>query len=410
MQDGNRTGRRSRRTAASVIGLTVAAVVLAACSSTPGATGTANSNTGGGAAQPAANVKPVAIDIQPAAGGVMNPADPVVVKATNGTLSDVTVTNTVKGTVVTGDYSADKSTWTSNEHLGYGSTYAVNATGAGSDQKAVTQKATLTTLTATKTSFPSLIPAPTFVQNTGVGVGQPITVQFDHAVTNKKAVQAALTVTTVPSQPGAWYWISSEQLDYRAQTYWQAGTTISLTAKVYGVDLGGGVYGSTDRTATYKVHDALIAKADGNTEKMQIFDNGTLINTLPISMGKASTPTHNGPHVISEKAQSVQMNSCSYGVCPPDPRAYNETEFWDERISNSGEYVHENPATVGAQGSLNVSHGCINLSSANAQWFFARFGIGDVVEVTNSGGPILPIWDRYGDWEIPWSTWQAGNA
>jgi lipoprotein-anchoring transpeptidase ErfK/SrfK len=286
----------------------------------------------------------------------------------------------------------------------------VNATGAGSDHKAVTQKATLTTVTATKTAFPSLIPAPTFVQNTGIGVGQPITVQFDHSVTNKKAVQAALTVTTVPSQPGAWYWISSEQLDYRAQTYWQAGTTITLTAKVYGLNLGGGVYGSTDRTATYKVHDALIAKADGNTEKMQIFDNGTLINTLPISMGKTTTPTHNGPHVISEKAQSVQMNSCTYGVCPPDPRAYNETEFWDERISNSGEYVHENPATVGVQGAANVSHGCINLSSANAQWFFAKFGIGDVVEVTNSGGPILPIWDRYGDWEIPWSTWQAGNA
>ncbi|HEX9335918.1 MAG TPA: Ig-like domain-containing protein, partial [Pseudonocardiaceae bacterium] len=172
--------------------MTVAAVVLAACSSTPGVTGTANIG-GGGAAAPAANVKPVSIDIQPAAAAVMNPADPVVVKATNGTLSNVTVTNTVKGTVVTGDYSTDKSTWTSNEHLGYGSTYAVNATGAGSDHKAVTQKATLTTLTATKTAFPSLIPAPTFVQSTGIGVGQPITVQFDHSVTNKKAVQAALT-------------------------------------------------------------------------------------------------------------------------------------------------------------------------------------------------------------------------
>src|SRR5882757_8270312 len=84
MQDGNRTGRRHRRTAVSVIGLTVAAVVLAACSSTPGVTGTANIG-GGGAAAPAANVKPVSIDIQPAAAAVMNPADPVVVKATNGT-------------------------------------------------------------------------------------------------------------------------------------------------------------------------------------------------------------------------------------------------------------------------------------------------------------------------------------
>jgi hypothetical protein len=37
-------------------------------------------------------------------------------------------------------------------------------------------------------------------------------------------------------------------------------------------------------------------------------------------------------------------------------------------------------------------------------------GIGDVVEVTNSGGPKLQLWDRYGDWAVSWSTWEAGNA
>ena len=82
----------------------------------------------------------------------------------------------------------------------------------------------------------------------------------------------------------------------------------------------------------------------------------------------------------------------------------------DERISNDGEFVHENPNSVGAQGHTNVSHGCINLSEANATWFFNHMGIGDVVEVTNSGGPQLPVWDLYGDWGVPWSTWSAGNA
>jgi lipoprotein-anchoring transpeptidase ErfK/SrfK len=131
---------------------------------------------------------------------------------------------------------------------------------------------------------------------------------------------------------------------------------------------------------------------------------------MPISMVKTATPTHVGIHVISAKNQKVQMNSCSYGVCPPDPRAYNETEYWAERISNDGEFVHENPATVGVQGASNVSHGCINLSEANAKWFFQHLGIGDVVEVTNSGGPKLPLWDLYGDWAVSWSTWKAGNA
>jgi hypothetical protein len=65
---------------------------------------------------------------------------------------------------------------------------------------------------------------------------------------------------------------------------------------------------------------------------------------------------------------------------------------------------------VGSQGGANVSHGCVNLSPANAQWFFDHFGIGDVVEVTNSGGKQLPLDDTYGDWELTWAQWQKGSA
>ena len=416
MQDGSIRvrGRRRRRTAFGVIGLAVAAVVLAACSSTPAPTNSANTSHGGSNASQQAgdgggNVSPVSLAITPSGGSQVNPTTPIVVKATNGTLSTVTVTNTAKGTTVSGAFSADKTTWTSSEDLGYGSTYSVNAVGSNGG-KSVTQTATVSTFKPAKVAYANMIPAPASVQSTGVGVGQPVTFSFDQPVANKKAVQAALTVTTSPNQPGAWYWISSTQVDYRAQSYWQAGTTINVTAKIYGLDMGNGVYGAEDRQVTYHVHDALIAKADGNSEQMQIFDNGNLINTMPISMGKDATPTHVGPHVISAKNQQVVMDSCSYHVCPPDPRAYKATEFWAERISNDGEFVHENPNSVGAQGHTNVSHGCINLSEANATWFFNHMGIGDVVEVTNSGGPQLPVWDLYGDWEVPWSTWSAGNA
>jgi lipoprotein-anchoring transpeptidase ErfK/SrfK len=114
--------------------------------------------------------------------------------------------------------------------------------------------------------------------------------------------------------------------------------------------------------------------------------------------------------VISDKQQQVVMDSCTYGLCPPAPGAYKSTEYWDMRISNDGEFVHENPNTVAQQGASNVSHGCINLSPQNAQTFFNQFNLGDVVEVTNSGGPPLPVWDTYGDWELSWSAWQAGSA
>ncbi|TVT44712.1 L,D-transpeptidase family protein, partial [Amycolatopsis rhizosphaerae] len=258
-------------------------------------------------------------------------------------------------------------------------------------------------------TYPSLIPAPPSAGLT-FGVGQIIGVSFDHAVTNRAAAEKALTVTTTPPQQGAWHWIDNKTVHYRPQSYWQAGTTVKLDANLYGVDLGGGVYGKTDRSVTYQIHDSWIAKADGNTDQMQLLHNGSVVGTMPISLGKDATPTHVGPHVISDKQQQVIMDSCTYGVCPPAPGAYRSTEYWAERISNDGEFVHENPNTVNQQGSSNVSHGCINLSPQNAQAFFNQFGLGDVVEVTNSGGPVLPLWDTYGDWELSWADWQAGSA
>jgi lipoprotein-anchoring transpeptidase ErfK/SrfK len=418
MQDGNGSRLRHRRTAISVIGLVAAAVVLASCSSTPSSTGSLATDTFG--AQPSAGqdgggggggnvaVAAASVSIAPASSGKINPATPVVIKASNGTLTSVTVKNTVKDSVVTGDFSSDKSTWTSNEVLGFGSAYAVTAVGANSAGKSVTKQSTISTISPAHLAYANMIPAPTSVKT--VGVGQPMVFAFKNNVVNKEAVQKAITITTTPSQPGAWYWVASNELHYRAKDYWQAGTTIKVDAKIYGLDMGGGTYGAEDRSVTMHVHDAMIAKADGNTKTLKIYDNGRLIKSMPTSLGKGSTPTHSGPHVISDRQKSVVMDSCSYGVCPPNPKAYKETEYWAERMSNDGEFVHENPATVGVQGSANVSHGCANLSEANAEWFYNHMGIGDVVDVTNSGGPKLPVWDRYGDWEVPWSTWEAGNA
>jgi lipoprotein-anchoring transpeptidase ErfK/SrfK len=332
-----------------------------------------------------------------------------VVTATDGKLTSVTVTNAVKGNTVKGTLSADGSSWTSAEELGYASTYAVVADAVGVDGKPIEQKSTVKTVTPAAQAYPALTPAPPAAGAT-FGVGQIIGVSFDHTVTDRAAVEKALTVTTNPPQQGAWHWIDNKTLHYRPPVYWQAGTTIKLEANLYGVDLGGGVYGKTDRSATYQIHDSWVAKADGNSEQMQIVHNGVMTGTMPISIGKDATPTHAGPHVITDKQQQVVMDSCTYGVCPPAPAAYKSTEYWAERISNDGEFVHENPNTVGEQGSSNVSHGCINLSPQNAQAFFAQFGLGDVVEVTNSSGPPLPIYDTYGDWELSWGDWQTGSA
>jgi lipoprotein-anchoring transpeptidase ErfK/SrfK len=418
MQHGNRvqgrhrgftfrplTGARARRAVIGVVGFAVAGVMLAACSS---GSGNATGGSGGSGSQSAPTTTsgpPVSIAITPSAAdaAAVNPGTPIVVKATNGTLKNVTVTNSKTGTAVTGAYSTDKATWTSNVDLGFGASYAVDAQGANPQGAPSEQKSTLTTINPSVKSYTNMFPAPAAYAGPGIGVGMPIIFQFSHAVTNKKAAEAGITITTTPSQPVGFYWISSTELDARPQNYWTAGTKVHVVAKLYGTDLGGGNFDQEDRDETYHVHDAWVAKADGNSEQMQIFDNGNLVKTMNISMGKDSTPTSLGPHVITDKNQTVQMNSCTYGVCPPDPRAYNETEYWAERITNGGEFVHENPDTVGVQGHSNVSHGCINLNQADAQWFFTNLGVGDVVEVTNSGGPTITPGAFIGDWAVPWS-------
>ena len=383
-----------RRAALRALVVATALVLLAGCSSAAGLSGT----------MPAS--QPVVLHIAPAGSTSINPKTPVTVTADHGTLTAVTLTN-AQGTKIAGSFSANKTGWSSTEVLGYGKSYTLAATATSSGGHTATASRTFKVLSPAAQTYPSLIPPPSL---TSVGIGQPVVVRFDHAITNKAAAQRALTVTTRPAQVGAWYWISDREVHYRPKTYWRPGTTVVLKVGVYGVDLGGGTYGQTDRTLTFHVHDSWVAKADGAAESMRIYHNGSLIKTMAISLGSPGHPSHLGPHVISFKAPTYVMDSSTYGVGPGQPGYYRETVYLDERISSDGEFVHSAPWSVGSQGNSNVSHGCVNLSPANAQWFFDHFGIGDVVEITNSGGPKLPIWDTYGDWVVPWSVWSKGNV
>ncbi|MDT5214410.1 MAG: hypothetical protein QOK18_2649, partial [Mycobacterium sp.] len=45
-----------------------------------------------------------------------------------------------------------------------------------------------------------------------------------------------------------------------------------------------------------------------------------------------------------------------------------------------------------------------------ALWFYDNTKRGDLVEVSNTVGSILPGTDGLGDWNIPWDQWKAGNA
>jgi lipoprotein-anchoring transpeptidase ErfK/SrfK len=394
------------------LGLASALVAVVSLITATAGAGSVRHGLGLSPAIPSSPPPPVAV-VTVSAGGVtlgepsapvIYPLVPVKVAVRDGTLRGVKVLDTVSGRAVSGGQDSDSRSWSTTGPLSYSDRYWVSVDAVGTDGQAVHRDVSFSTVHPASLTGASVGP-----DLSSVGVGQPLVVRFNHPIVDKASAVKALAVTTSPAQPGAWYWISSSEVHYRGPNYWQPGTTIKLSANLFGIDLGRGAFGQANNYVAVHVHDSWVAKADGASETMQIFHNGQQVNSMPISLGSAKYPSHIGPHVISDKQPSIIMDSCSYGVCPGQPGYYKEKVDLDERISNDGEFVHSAPWSVGQQGDTNVSHGCVNLSPDNARWFYNTFGIGDVVEITNSSGPKLPIYDTYGDWEVPWGQWSTGN-
>jgi hypothetical protein len=268
--------------------------------------------------------------------------DPVVVKATNGTLDTVAVTNP-EGKEVTGSFSADGTTWTSAEPLGYGRTYTITAAARDTAGLTTSSASSFTTVTPAGVIFPSFEPPP---DRGAVGVGQPISVIFDKAPPDRAAAERALTVTTVPAQVGGWYWVDERTMHYRPQVYWQAGTQVTVDAKVYGVNLGGGFYGETDRTLNLTIGPAKVATVDDVTKQLTVTIDGQVARQFPVSMGRdesitvdgkvISFVTPSGIYVAQEKYDVKQMNSGTYGLPTSYDLGYDSAIPLAIRLSNSG--------------------------------------------------------------------------
>ena len=239
----------------------------------------------------------------------------------------------------------------------------------------------------------------------------PLRVFFDQPVADRAAVERHLKVTTSNPTDGAWSWLNDKEVHFRPSTYWPPDTKVTLDASLYGVDFGDGVWGEKDRTVTFRIGAKHVSVADAATHMLAVYDGGKLVENYPMSAGSAKNPTRNGPHVVLQSYRKITMDSSTFGLAVDAPGGYRADVEYAVRISNNGEFVHGAPWSVAQQGNSNVSHGCINLSTARAAWFFNFAKQGDVVEVKNSIGPKLSSVDGdIYDWAIPWDKWKAGSA
>lgn len=358
-----------------------------------------------GNAAPTTEATPVAeVTYTPADGDEdVSPVAPISVAVKNGTLEAVTLTNP-DGKVVQGTLAPDKTSFAVAEPLGYGVAYTWAGDAVGSDGKTVPIEGTFTTVTPdSRTSVSTNIG-----DGQEVGIAAPIILQFDSAIEDKAAVEKALTVTTNPPTPGAWAWFPDDngsRVHWRPTNYWAPGTAVSVKANLYGVDYGEGNYGADDVTLDFSIGRSQIVKAEATSHRMQVVRDGQTVMDIPVSYGEgneARNVTRSGIHVVTEKHEDFLMSN--------PPFYENVRERWAVRISNNGEFIHANPQTTGVQGASNVTNGCINLSTEDAQQYFQIAMYGDPVEVTGTSIDLSAADGDLYDWAIDWSTWESMSA
>ncbi len=350
----------------------------------------------------------------------VDPVGQVAVKADTGTLTDVRMVNDA-GKPVEGIMTPDSTVWKPTVPLGYGRTYTLRVTSRGSNGVASNQVSSFSTLkpsNQTKVSFTTTAEAA--LRDGGTyGVGTVVVAHFDERIADRAAAERQLSVTTNPPVSGSWFWVDDQNAHWRPEHYYAPGTTITAEAKIYGISLGGGLFGQEDSRVSFRIGDAHVSIADDATKLVSVYSNGALLRTMPTSMGMGGTEkvgprtislwTPPGVYTVLDKGNPVVMDSSTFGLPKNSRLGYRETINYATKISTDGIYLHELDATVWAQGHTDTSHGCLNLNADNAKWFYGFSVPGDVVEVRNSGGPPLKI-GQNGDWTLSWDQWQQGSA
>jgi lipoprotein-anchoring transpeptidase ErfK/SrfK len=243
------------------------------------------------------------------------------------------------------------------------------------------------------------------------GVGMAIQAQFSKKITDARPFNKAVTVK-VNGQParGAWFWVNSNngyamEAQYRLQHYWPAHTRVEMDLPLKGVSAGPGLAFDDSLTLSFNIGAAHISQVNGANERMVVTSDGKQVKVLPVSLGKAATPTYLGTKVVMEKKNPQHMVSA-----PGEPNPYSLQVPWSVRVTLDGEFVHSASWNGGNIGSRSTSHGCTNLNVNDAKWFYTFSKLGDVVTYTNTQtSKVMPSWDGWGWWNVPWSQWQQGN-
>ena len=365
-------------------------------------TGPAKSATLAGSDPPGVPILSPQVVIQPSNGATgVSPIAPVRVSVSGGVLDKVALTGP-EGTVVAGQFSSDRSSWTAAQPLDYAKTYTWSGTATGIDHLPRSIAGSFQTVIPQRLVSAQLNVA----ENATYGIAMPIALTFSSRVIDKAAAQRALSVhLSVPTE-GSWAWLSDTTVHWRPRTYFAPNTRVSVTAKLYGLAMGGGSFGREDIVSAFTIGRSYVLRGDTRSHRLVAYADGVRIADYPASYGLDSDPgrmSHSGIHVAMSKHPVYYMSNPKYH--------YQNVEVRSAvRISSNGEFIHAAPWSVAQQGRRNVSHGCVNLSPADATAVFDAVLPGDPVEIVGTSRPLSSRDGDYYDWTIPWEVWTAKSA
>ncbi|EGE42204.1 ErfK/YbiS/YcfS/YnhG family protein [Streptomyces sp. ACT-1] len=414
------TDSKRRKGLMAVSALLGGVLVLSACTDDGDKGGKANTGTSESSQQDvdkaaAADASEAQIAIKPKNGAtnasINNAAQVTVAK---GKLTKVVMT-TADGTPVEGTLAADGSSWKPADQLERSTTYKIDATAADSKGREAHENSSFTTVSPDNSFIGNFTPE----DGSTVGVGMPVSINFNKAITDKKAVQAGITVTSSSGQEVVGHWFNSQRLDLRPENYWQGGSTVTLKLALDGVEGADGVFGVQQKTVTFKVGRNQVSTVDVKSKTMTVARDGKTIKTIPISAGSPENPTYNGQMVISEKHKETRMNGATVGFTDDDGKGEYDIKDVPHamRLSTSGTFIHGNYWGKGIFGNANTSHGCVGLadvkgandSSAPGAWFYDNSLVGDVVIVKNSPDKTITPDNGLNGWNMSWAEWTAGS-
>ncbi|MEH0933633.1 L,D-transpeptidase [Micromonospora psammae] len=394
---GRRIGRR-RALAAGLLAATLA--LTAACTGSDGKK-PSGGQPGGGEKGP----KAVASITEPAADATDVPASTGITFTTKDAEKTTVELRDSAGGPVEGALAADGGSWLPAGALKYGEKYTATVTATGDDGKVATATSAFTVM-----AKPGKQVRVTSFLGDGqvVGVGMPLIVKFDRAIPkdHRADLQRRMTVTSTPAQEGIWHWVSPTEVRYRPKEFWQAGSTVSYKVQAGGLPLGDGWYGRSDLTVDVKIGPSLLMTVDNRTKRMTVTKDGRPVKTIPVSLGKKSTPSSSGTMVVIEKLRKTVFDTMEE-LGPEE--GYRTKIDYAQRLTWGGEFIHAAPWSEGQQGSVNVSHGCVNVSMADGKWLFENTRLGDPVTVKGTERK-LQNGNGWTDWNMSWEEYVKGSA